>query len=182
MLTKFIFLTLPFPRLASLPEFHSLISPCCPTAGVLSVIPMVSLVQRLGACLMLPNLSCWLIWKIQLSYMVQFASCPPRISPCPVCRNCSPPGEGCNGAWFSSQDEVWVLQPIHIKSVITHRFDLCVLNRTLHKLQFKMLMQKCILSCIQAHDWFAAIDLMDAYFHVLILPRHPPFVRFAFKG
>ncbi|KAL0147994.1 hypothetical protein M9458_056721, partial [Cirrhinus mrigala] len=31
-------------------------------------------------------------------------------------------------------------------------------------------------------DWFAAIDLKDAYFHVLILPRHRPFLRFAFEG
>ncbi len=33
-------------------------------------------------------------------------------------------------------------------------------------------------------DWFAAIDLKDAYFHVSILPRHRPFLRFrfAFEG
>ncbi len=29
---------------------------------------------------------------------------------------------------------------------------------------------------------FAAIDLKDAYFHVSILPRHRPFLRFAFEG
>ncbi|KAI2660482.1 ORF V: Enzymatic polyprotein [Labeo rohita] len=33
-----------------------------------------------------------------------------------------------------------------------------------------------------AKDWFAAIDLKDAYFHVSILPRHRPFLRFAFEG
>ncbi|KAL0194730.1 hypothetical protein M9458_008302, partial [Cirrhinus mrigala] len=31
-------------------------------------------------------------------------------------------------------------------------------------------------------DWFAAIDLMDAYFHVSILPRHRLFLQFAFEG
>ncbi|KAI2644460.1 Protein P [Labeo rohita] len=31
-------------------------------------------------------------------------------------------------------------------------------------------------------DWFVAIDLKDAYFHVSILPRHRPFLRFAFEG
>ncbi len=31
-------------------------------------------------------------------------------------------------------------------------------------------------------DWFAAIDLKDTYFHVSILPRHRPFLRFAFEG
>ncbi len=37
-------------------------------------------------------------------------------------------------------------------------------------------------SCRSSLDWFAAIDLKDAYFHVSILPRHRPFLRFAFKG
>ncbi len=52
----------------------------------------------------------------------------------------------------------------------------------LHKLPFKMLMQKRIFGCIRPRDWFAAIDLKDAYFHVSILPRHRPFLRFAFEG
>ena len=45
-----------------------------------------------------------------------------------------------------------------------------------------MLMQKRIFECIRPQDWFAAIDLKDAYFHVSILPRHRPFLRFAFEG
>ncbi len=60
--------------------------------------------------------------------------------------------------------------------------DLRVLNRSLQKLPFKMLMQKRIFECIRPQDWFAAIDLKDAYFHVSILPRHRPFMRFAFEG
>ncbi len=60
--------------------------------------------------------------------------------------------------------------------------DLRVLNRSLHKLPFKMLTQKRIFECIHPRDWFAAIDLKDAYFHVSILPRHRPFLRFAFEG
>ncbi|KAL0155801.1 hypothetical protein M9458_050064, partial [Cirrhinus mrigala] len=52
--------------------------------------------------------------------------------------------------------------------------DLRILNR--------MLTAKCIFSCIRQQDWFAAIDLKDAYFHVSILPRHRPFLRFAFEG
>ncbi len=60
--------------------------------------------------------------------------------------------------------------------------DLQVLNRALHKLPFKMLTQKRIIKCIQPRDWFAAIDLKDAYFYVSILPRHRPFLRFAFEG
>ncbi len=42
--------------------------------------------------------------------------------------------------------------------------------------------QKCIFECIRPRDWFAVIDLKDAYFHVSILPRHRPFLRFAFEG
>ncbi len=54
--------------------------------------------------------------------------------------------------------------------------------RALHKLLFKMLTCRQIIKCTQPHDWFAAIDQKDAYFHVSILLRHRPFLRFAFKG
>ncbi len=40
---------------------------------------------------------------------------------------------------------------------------------------FKMLTHRRMIKCIQPRDWFAAIDLKDAYFHVSILPRHRPF-------
>lgn len=45
-----------------------------------------------------------------------------------------------------------------------------------------MLTQRRILQCVHPRDWFAAIDLKDAYFHVSILPRHRQFLRFAFEG
>ncbi len=54
--------------------------------------------------------------------------------------------------------------------------DLRVLNRALHKLPFKMLTHRRMIKCIQPQDWFAAIDLKDAYIHVSILPRHRPTV------
>ncbi len=60
--------------------------------------------------------------------------------------------------------------------------DLRVLNRSLHKLPFKMLMHKRIFECIRPRDWFAEIDLKEAYFHVSILPRHRPFLRFTSEG
>uniref|UniRef100_A0A8C1XTW6 ribonuclease H n=1 Tax=Cyprinus carpio TaxID=7962 RepID=A0A8C1XTW6_CYPCA len=60
--------------------------------------------------------------------------------------------------------------------------DLRALNRALHRLPFKMLTPKRIFECIRPLDWFAAIDLKDAYFHVSLLPRHRPFLRFAFEG
>ncbi|KAL0160093.1 hypothetical protein M9458_043818, partial [Cirrhinus mrigala] len=43
-------------------------------------------------------------------------------------------------------------------------------------------LKKRILSYVRHQDWFAAIDLKDVYFHVSILPRHRPFLRFAFEG
>ncbi len=55
-------------------------------------------------------------------------------------------------------------------------------HRALHKLPFRMLTKKRIFQCVRPFDWFAAIDLKDAYFHVSILPRHRPFLRFAFEG
>ncbi len=53
--------------------------------------------------------------------------------------------------------------------------DLRVLNRAL-------LTHRRMIKSIQPQDWFAAIDLKDAYFHVSILPPHRPFPRFAFEG
>ncbi len=40
---------------------------------------------------------------------------------------------------------------------------------------FRMLTQRRIFQCVRPFDWFAAIDLKDAYFHVSILPQHRPF-------
>ncbi len=53
---------------------------------------------------------------------------------------------------------------------------------SLHKLPFKMRTRRRIIKCIQPQDWFAAIDLKDAYFHVSILLRHRLFLWFAFEG
>ncbi len=50
--------------------------------------------------------------------------------------------------------------------------DLRVLNRALHKLPFKMLTHRRMIKCIQPQDWFAAINLKDAYFHISILPMN----------
>ncbi len=57
-----------------------------------------------------------------------------------------------------------------------------ILNWAFHKPPFKMLMQNLIFGCIRPQVWSAASDLKDPYFHVSILPRHRPFLRFAFEG
>ncbi len=60
--------------------------------------------------------------------------------------------------------------------------DLRQLNRSVSRLKFKMLTLKQVVSQIRSEDWFGAIDLKDAYFHVSILPTHRKFLRFAFGG
>ncbi len=100
--------------------------------------------------------------------------------------DCCPPGKGCNRAGPSSRDEAGVFQPL-FHHTQERRWSstnpgLRLLNRALHRLPFKMLTHRRMIKCIQSRDWFAAIDLKDAYFHVSILPRHRPFLRFASKG
>ncbi len=121
----------------------------------------------------------------------QVQGCPLHFSescrcPCPVCGNRSPAGEGCDRTGPSSRYEVGVLQPLlhcaQEKRWVTTDLGSASLNRALHKLPFRMLTQKRIFGCVRPLDWFAAIDLKDAYFHVSILPRHRPFLRFAFEG
>ncbi len=60
--------------------------------------------------------------------------------------------------------------------------DVLPSESALHKLLFRMLMQRRIFQCIRPFNWFTAIDLKDTYFHVSIPPQHRPFLRFAFEG
>jgi hypothetical protein len=157
-----------------------------------------SLVQSLEAWLALSRPSRWLVRTIRFGYAIQFARRPPRYrgvlftqvrsGDAPVLRKeivallakdaiePVPPAEmrsGFYSPYFIVLKKSGGLRPI---------LDLRVLNRALHKLPFKMLTQKRIFECIRPQDWFAAIDLKDAYFHVSILPQHRPFLRFAFEG
>ncbi len=60
--------------------------------------------------------------------------------------------------------------------------DLRPINRALCKCPFRMLTLKQILAQIRPGDWFASVDLKDAYFHIRIAPHHRHFLRFAFEG
>lgn len=60
--------------------------------------------------------------------------------------------------------------------------DLRPLNRALVKRAFKMITAKQILVHIQPEDYFIAVDLKDAYFHIHTAPHHRRFLRFAFEG
>ncbi len=179
------------------PEPGPCVPPRCPTAGT-SVGSLVSLVRFWGAWLALPNPSRWLLRTIRLGYAIQFARRPPkyrgihsttvRAADAPILRaeiavllakdalEPVPPADmrsGFYSPYFIVPKKSGGLRPI---------LDLRVLNRALHRLPFKMLTPKRIFGCVRPQDWFAAIDLKDAYFHVSILPRHRPFLRFAFEG
>ncbi len=169
----------------------------CPTTGT-SVAPLVPLARSLGAWLALPSPSRWLLRTIRLGYAIQFARRPPKFrgirftsvkpADAPVLR--------AEIAVLLAKDAIEPVPPADMKSGLFSPYfivpkkggglrpilDLRVLNRALHKLPFKMLTQKRIFGCVRPLDWFAAIDLKDAYFHVSILPRHRPFLRFAFEG
>ncbi len=169
----------------------------CTTTGM-SIVPLEPLAQRLEAWLTLPSLSRWLTRTIRLGYAIQFARQPPKfngiletsvaVRNSPVLREeiavllakdaiePVPPAErrqGFYSPYFIVPEKRGGLRPI---------LDLRVLNRALHKLPFKMRTRRRIIKCIQPQDWFAAIELKDAYFHVSILLRHRPFLRFAFEG
>ena len=179
------------------PEMGPCVPPRCPTAGT-AVVPLVPLVRFLSAWSALPSPSRWLLRTISLGYAIQFARHPPKFSSirfttvkasdAPVLREeiavllakdaiePVPPADmrtGFYSPYFIVPKKGGGLRPI---------LDLRVLNRALHRLPFKMLTQKRIFGCVRPRDWFAAIDLKDAYFHVSILPCHRPFLRFAFEG
>ncbi len=169
----------------------------CTTTGM-SIVPLEPHAHRLETWLTLLRLSRWLTRTIRIGYVIQFARRPPKFNGVletsvavwnsPVLHEeiavllakdaiePVPPAEmrqGFYSPYFIVPKKGGGLRPI---------LDLRVLNQALHKLPFKMLTHRCMIKCIQPQDWFAAIDLKDAYFHVSILPRHRPFLRFAFEG
>ncbi len=168
----------------------------CPTA-VTSVVPLVLLVQSSGAWLALPWPSHWLLRTIRLGYAIQFAPRPPKFRGIRFTSvlNKDAPVSHAKIVVLLAKDAIEPVPPAEMKSGFYSPYfivpkkgdglrpilDLHVLNWALHKLPFRMLMQKCIFQCIRPFNWFAAIDLKDAYFHVLILPRHRPFLHFAFE-
>ncbi|XP_056307255.1 uncharacterized protein LOC130219008 [Danio aesculapii] len=60
--------------------------------------------------------------------------------------------------------------------------DLRALNKHLRKYKFKMLTVGALTRSIRRGDWFASIDLKDAYFHISIYPAHRKYLRFSFQN
>ncbi|ROL51349.1 Transposon Ty3-G Gag-Pol polyprotein [Anabarilius grahami] len=160
---------------------------------------LVPLVEYLAEWKCLPNISKWVLLMIeQGDYRIQFGSPPPKFNgvlPTVVAPEQSlvmeqevttllqkgaiervpPPSKmsGFYSRYFIVPKKDGGLRPI---------IDLRVLNRSVKKLKFKMLTLKQIIPQIRSEDWFVAIDLKDAYFHVSIHPSHRKFLRFAFGG
>ncbi len=164
----------------------------CTTTGYIDCANWSRLHSVWMAWLTLPSLSRWLTGTIRLGFAIQFARRPPKFNAiletlvavrnAPVLRE--------EIAVLLAKDAIEPVPPAEIKqgfySPYCHSLRpilyLRVLNWALHKLPFKMPVHRHMIKCIQPQDWFSAIDLKDAYFHVSILPRHRPFLRFAFEG
>ncbi|KAI2657222.1 Transposon Ty3-G Gag-Pol polyprotein [Labeo rohita] len=151
-----------------------------PTPGTSGVTPLRPLVESFLDWLNLPNPSRWLLRNIRLGYAIQFARCPPRYhgvlftsvqgENAAVLRAeiaVKDFGEGCDRNCPLSPYFIVPKKGGGLRQILYLR----VLSRALHKLPFKMLTLKHILTCVRVQDWFVAIDLKDAYFHVSILPR-----------
>ncbi|KAI2653956.1 Transmembrane protein 255B [Labeo rohita] len=171
----------------------------CPTAVTSVSVPLIPLATRLGAWLQLPSPSRWLIRTVRLGYAIQFARRPPRyrgVLSTSVHSDTHAAVLRAEVAVLLAKDAIEPVPPAEMKSGFYSPYfivpkksgglrpilDLRALNRSLLRLPFKMLTTKRMLTCIRPQDWFAAIDLKDTYFHVSILPRHRPFLRFAFEG
>ncbi|KAI2645254.1 Gag-Pro-Pol polyprotein [Labeo rohita] len=125
----------------------------------LNLAEMKDAEKSLEAWLSLPTLSRWLARTIRLGYAIQFARHPPK----------------CSGILFTSVrgDSATVLRQ-EIANLLAKDAIEPVPPAEMKKGFYSPYF-------IQ-QDWFAAIDLKDAYFHVSILPRHRPFLRFAYEG
>ncbi|KAI2659532.1 ORF V: Enzymatic polyprotein [Labeo rohita] len=180
------------------PATHFFPSDGTPTLGTPNVTPLRPLAENFSDWLNLPNPSRWLLRTIRLGYAIQFARRPPKFRGVLTMSVQGPNtavlraeiavllAKGAIETVPSAEMKKGFYSPYFIVPKkgggLRPILDLSVLNRALLKLPFKMLTLKHILTCVRVQDWFVAIDLKDAYFHVSILPRHRPFLRFAFEG
>ncbi|KAI2644258.1 Transposon Ty3-G Gag-Pol polyprotein [Labeo rohita] len=159
---------------------------------------LVPLVDHLAAWKLLPNVSAWVLHTVERGYRIQFGAQPPQFN------GVSPTLVGLEQGLVMEQEVATLLRKEAIEVVPPHAresgiysrylivpkkdgglrpiLDLCLLNRSVKRLKFKMLTIKQVVSQIRSEDWFVTIDLKDAYFHVSILPQHRKFLRFAFRG
>ncbi|KAL0199690.1 hypothetical protein M9458_002877, partial [Cirrhinus mrigala] len=60
--------------------------------------------------------------------------------------------------------------------------DLRAPNKHLRKYKFKMLTVGALTRSVRRGDWFATVDLKDAYFHISVYPAHRKYLRFSFQN
>ncbi len=160
--------------------------------------PLKPLCQFMNAWKVIPGISRWLLSVIERGYTLQFRRRPPRFNG--VVQSLTSPRNaqalrqeiGC----LPEKGAVEQVPPNELESGFYSRYfvvpkrdgglrlilDLRPINRALCKRPFRMLTLKQILAQIRPGDWFASVDLKDAYFHIQIAPHHRRFLRFAFEG
>ncbi|KAI2643795.1 hypothetical protein H4Q32_029973 [Labeo rohita] len=136
-----------------------------PILGMSDVTPLRPLAENFSDWLSLPNPSRWLLRTIRLGYAIQFASHPPKFHGV-----LATSVQGSNTAVLRAEIAV-LLAKDAIETVPSAEIKKGFYSpsgglRPISDLRGSRL----------------AIDLKDAYFHVSILPRHRPFLRFAFEG
>ncbi|KAI2663241.1 ORF V: Enzymatic polyprotein [Labeo rohita] len=155
--------------------------PGCPTAVTSVNVPLIPLATRLGAWLQLPSPSRWLIRTVRLGYAIQFARRPPRyrgVLSTSVHSDTHAAVLRAEVAVLLAKDAIEPVPPAEMKSGFYSPYFIVPKKSGCRS----RCSRRSMLTCIRPQDWFAAIDLKDAYFHVSILPRHRPFLRFAFEG
>ncbi len=160
--------------------------------------PLKPLSQFISAWEVIPGISRWLLNVIEQGYTLQFRRRPPRFNG--VVQSLTSPRNaqalrqeiGC----LLEKGAVERVPPHELESGFYSRYfvvpkrdgglrpilDLRPINRALCERPFRMLTLKQILAQIRPGDWFASVDLKDAYFHIQIAPHHRRFLRFAFEN
>ncbi len=160
--------------------------------------PLKQISQFISAWEVIPGISRWLLNVIERGYTLQFRRRPPRFNG--VVQSLTSPRNaqalrqeiGC----LLEKGAVERVPPHELESGFYSRYfvvpkrdgglrpilDLRPINRALCERPFRMLTLKQILAQIRPGDWFASVDLKDAYFHIQIAPHHRRFLRFAFEN
>ncbi|KAL0199601.1 hypothetical protein M9458_002788, partial [Cirrhinus mrigala] len=148
--------------------------PGCPTAGTSATVPLIPLARRLGAWLALPSPSRWLIRTVRLGYAIQFARCPPKfrgIHFTSVQSNTDASVLRAEIAVLLAKDAIEPVPPAEMKTgfyspyfIVPRKscglrpiLDLRASNRPLHRLPFRMLTPKRILSCVRCGVFHGSI-------------------------
>ncbi len=165
------------------PEPGPCVPPPCPTAGTL-VGSLVPLVLFLGAWLALPNPSRWLRHTIRLGYAIQFARRPPKYRgvhftsvkavDAPILR--------AEIAVLLAKDAIEQVPPADMRSGFYSPYFIVPKKSGGFCASWTGPFTGSRSKCSHRNAFLGASDLKDAYFHVSILPRHRPFLLFAFEG